>query len=300
MTTGDADLASMLTLVINLQRRPDRLAFMAAQLDALGLPFQRIEAVDGSGSDARTHTPDLSTMEHACALSHRSAWQRFLETEHTHCLILEDDVILAQGLKRFLNDPANFPPGVEALRLETRFMRTRLGPGRRCRTRGFKIHQLHSTHYGAAAYVVTRGFAEAATRELAAFTHPIDHVIFGAAEACFFPAAAYQLRPALCVQAELVAGAQDAPFARSDLEGPRRARLDLLPVPQPAPRIKVRRSAAAKCLLEIRRWGRKIGDIRKQAHERFVARRSWQDIAFAGPASPAAAALHVPGSEQEM
>ncbi len=35
--------------VINLDRRPDRLAAIAADLDRLGLPFERIKAVDGQG-----------------------------------------------------------------------------------------------------------------------------------------------------------------------------------------------------------------------------------------------------------
>ena len=34
--------------VINLARRPDRLARISQDLDALGLAFQRVEAVDGA------------------------------------------------------------------------------------------------------------------------------------------------------------------------------------------------------------------------------------------------------------
>ena len=41
------------TWVINLDRAPDRLARIAAQLQRLGLPFTRLAAVD-----ARTQTPE--------------------------------------------------------------------------------------------------------------------------------------------------------------------------------------------------------------------------------------------------
>ncbi|MEP9353767.1 glycosyltransferase family 25 protein [Xanthobacter sp. KR7-65] len=291
----------MLTLLINLESRPDRLAFMSTQLDRLALPFERIDAVDGSRADLAPVAETLTAVEQACALSHRKAWLRFLETDHARCLILEDDVILAPGLKPFLDEAGNFPDDVGALRLETRFMRTRLGPGRRCRTRGFRLHQLHSTHYGAAAYVVTRAFAEAAARDLAVFTQPVDHVLFGAADACFYPPAAFQLRPALCVQAELVAGVKDASFARSDLEGPRRARLDLLEQAVPQRRVKVKRPVSQKLWREIARWGHKLKRMKGFAHERFVTRRAWREIPFAGPGVPAPAApLPVPRGEQAL
>lgn len=290
----------MLILVINLRTRPDRLAFMSAQLAALGLPFTRIEAVDAASAGPALATPNMSLVERACALSHHKAWRHFLATGEARCLILEDDVILAPALASFLAEPRNFRDDVDALRLETRFMRTRLGPGRACGTRGFRVHRLHSTHYGAAAYVVTRSFAAAAVQDLSEPTHPIDDVLFGAGEACFYPAAVHQLRPALCVQAELVNGAKDAPFARSDLEPERRERLNRMETQQPR-RVKMRRSLADKCLREIGRWGRKAQRMKGKIHERVVARQAWRDIPFAGPGVPvAAAALHVPGSEQAL
>lgn len=239
--------------------------------------------------------------ERACALSHRKAWRHFLASGAERCLILEDDVLLSPQLPAFLRDAARMPPEVGLLRLETRFMRTRLGPGRRCHLRGFRVHELFSTHYGAAAYVMTRAFAVAAARDLVDFTEPVDHVLFGAAEVCFYPAIAHQLRPALCVQAELVERVQHAPFARSDLELQRRARLDRQAGALPVQPVKGRRSIAVKCLLEVRRWGRKAAAMREWGHERLVARRTWQDIAFCGPILPVAAtALSVPGGEQAL
>jgi glycosyl transferase, family 25 len=290
----------MLILVINLRTRPDRLAFMSAQLEALGLPFTRIDAVDAASARLAPPTPDMTTIERACALSHLKAWRHFLDTGHARCLILEDDVILSPALARFLTEPANFPDGIDALRLETRYMRTRLGPGGRCATRGFRIHRMHSTHYGAAAYVVTRSFAAAAARDLAEPTQPVDHVLFGPEEACFYPTVVHQLRPALCVQAELVDGAKDASFARSDLEPDRRERLYGIEAKRPRA-AKPQRSLVQKCLREVGRWGRRVRRMTDNIQDRVVTGEAWRDVPFAGPGvAVAAATLHVPGSEQAV
>lgn len=290
----------MLILIINLRTRPDRLAFMSAQLAALGLPFTRIDAVDAASARLAPPTQDMTTIERACALSHLKAWRHFLDTGHTRCLILEDDVILSPALARFLTEPANFSDGIDALRLETRYMRTRLGRGQRCATRGFKIHRLHSTHYGAAAYIVTRSFAAAAARDLVQLEQPVDHVLFGAEEACFYPTVVHQLRPALCVQAELVDGVKEAPFARSDLEPDRRERLNGIEMERPRA-VKPRRSQVQKCLREVERWVRRVRRLKGKVHERVVKGQAWRDVPFAGPGvAVAAAALHVPGSEQAV
>lgn len=291
----------MLIVVINLRRRTDRLAFMAAQLDALGLAFERIDAVDGSAPDFGPASPELTAVERACALSHHKAWQHFLASGHERCLVLEDDVVLSPALRPFLDDPASIPAHVDILRLETRAMRTRLGPGRRCGIRGLRIHRLYSTHYGCAAYVVNRAFAEAAVRDLAVVAEPIDHFLFGAAKACFYPAVAHQLRPALCVQAELVELTKDASFAASDLEVPRRTRINQAKAAAPPDAPKVRRSPAEKCVREVRRWGRKVRGMGEFANDYLATRSTWRDIPFAGPVLPAAAAaFHVPGSEQAV
>lgn len=271
----------MLILLINLERRPDRLAFMTAQLSELGLPFQRIEAIDGLSSDFGPATHALTGIERACALSHRKAWQYFLESGHSHCLILEDDVFLSPALKSFVFDASNVPPDVELLRLETRLMRTRLSLPVRYRTRGgFKIHRMYSTHYGCAAYIVSRAFAGAAVRDLTDFGVPLDHILFEPKESCFYPEAVYQLRPALCIQAELLAPARDTAIAASDLQAARVERLRS----RRAEARKVKLSIPVKCWREISRWAHRVGAMRGAAHECIATRSVWREIPFAGPA----------------
>jgi glycosyl transferase family 25 len=99
--------------VINLARAPDRLAHAAADLARQELPFRRLPAVDGSllssadiaevhdavRTRAVYHVP-MQPGEIACFLSHRRAWQTFLdETRAPFVVILEDDFELRGPLK---------------------------------------------------------------------------------------------------------------------------------------------------------------------------------------------------------
>jgi len=103
------------TWVINLDRAPDRLARISAQLQRLGLGYTRLPAVD-----ARTLTPAQRAAldepgyrrkhgmtpvpgELGCYLSHVEAMRLFLDSDAACALILEDDVLLHDSLPAVLN-----------------------------------------------------------------------------------------------------------------------------------------------------------------------------------------------------
>lgn len=92
--------------LINLDRATDRLEFVKPHVDQLGIPVERISAVDGSLlSDEEIEKvcdkerfkkyfkmmPERGTI--GCSLSHKKAWRRFLESEYEFALIFEDDVV---------------------------------------------------------------------------------------------------------------------------------------------------------------------------------------------------------------
>ena len=96
--------------LINLDRSPERLAFMDEQLKRLGVDYERVPAVDG-----RALTPEervrgfsrvrsfiaskkrLSDAEVGVAMSHVACCRRVLAEEEPYALVLEDDVVLADG-----------------------------------------------------------------------------------------------------------------------------------------------------------------------------------------------------------
>lgn len=133
--------------LINLDRRPDRLAHVTQQLESLGMPFSRFPAIDGQRDDA--NLPDVSHLlfivnqkknpvrsEMACAASHIAVWKRFLDSDADYALVLEDDInihpdlsdvlkqVPALGLD-FLNLSSNVPYALDEAALRDCITRQR-------------------------------------------------------------------------------------------------------------------------------------------------------------------------------
>lgn len=109
------------TFVINLDRSADRMAVMARQCEALGIPYQRFPAVDGAKVSRRDleklATPLCRTFctpsMIGCALSHMNLWRLVVERGYERVLVIEDDAQLVpdfqEGLRDALRDvPSDF------------------------------------------------------------------------------------------------------------------------------------------------------------------------------------------------
>jgi glycosyl transferase, family 25 len=98
------------TWVINLDRAPDRLAGISAQLDRLGLPWTRLAAVDARHFSAaqkaqldesgfgRRHGMTPLAGELGCYLSHIEVMRSFLASDARIAVVLEDDAKLHASL----------------------------------------------------------------------------------------------------------------------------------------------------------------------------------------------------------
>jgi glycosyl transferase, family 25 len=93
--------------VINLARDVERMQNMQAQLDGLGLQFERIEAFDGRNLDSARqrdlysnfwfcffHGRPASRGEIGCAMSHRNIYRKMVEEGISWAILLEDDVVI--------------------------------------------------------------------------------------------------------------------------------------------------------------------------------------------------------------
>ncbi|MBL3569040.1 hypothetical protein BV509_18655 [Rhodovulum sulfidophilum] len=99
-------------LVISLDRSHARRQAVTAAMDALGLAFRFVDAVDARRDALTPVAPaariraamerDMSDGEKACALSHRKAYETFLAGEDSHAVILEDDAIPSPAFAAFL------------------------------------------------------------------------------------------------------------------------------------------------------------------------------------------------------
>jgi glycosyl transferase family 25 len=158
----------MRVFVINLDRCPERMTRLAGLLGALGVPFERIAAVDGRELDpippakAFNGRYVMTRSELACVLSHRMAWFRFIASADEYCLVLEDDVHLGKDFGAIARGDIGLEAAAfDLIKIETRshkiwvdrFDARTVGGQRR-------IARLHSAHLGAAAYIISRAGVE--------------------------------------------------------------------------------------------------------------------------------------------
>jgi glycosyl transferase family 25 len=186
---GATGLDGVRTWVINLDRAPDRLARIAAQLDALGLPWTRLAAVD-----ARRFTPaqqallDIDTFQRrhgmtplpgelGCYLSHVEAMHAFLAGPAQMAVILEDDVKLHATLPATLAALARHPGRWDMVKLSGVHSGSPV-PVLELAA-GHRLAVMLSKCTGSSAYALNRRAAEAyldARTGLLPMQLPYDHV----------------------------------------------------------------------------------------------------------------------------
>jgi glycosyl transferase family 25 len=218
----------MRTYLINLARRPDRLAAMAQQAGSLGLKLDRVDALDARAAEPAQIDPwfegggplgEIPKGDKACLLSHRQAWEMFLATPDRHAVFLEDDVRLGPDAASLLAADDWIPAEAAVVKLE------HYGPkgqrvlltGMRAIAKGFQLGRMLSRHTGAAAYILSRAAAERLLHETR-FDLPVDHLLFNPNNSKLFAELSpWQLVPAIARQQEFVGEKSDIENTRIGL-----------------------------------------------------------------------------------
>ncbi|WP_157760439.1 glycosyltransferase family 25 protein [Thiomicrorhabdus arctica] len=113
--------------MINLERNPERLAFISHRLQSLGIDFERINAVDGySFSEEYLDEFRQNSLrptgwiegQIGCFLSHRKAWQQIMDGDEEYGVIFEDDLHIADSLGKVISDMTWIPAEADVVRLE--------------------------------------------------------------------------------------------------------------------------------------------------------------------------------------
>lgn len=153
------------TYLINLDRATERLDRMCVRLAAIGLPFERIAAINGRTlsyphpdfsalSYRLLHGRRWSPAELGCYLSHLEAADRLLRSDAQFALILEDDVSFAPDFLPHLEAALDRADLWDILRLST------VNSGRAIPVTklegGARIGIALSREKGAGAYVINR------------------------------------------------------------------------------------------------------------------------------------------------
>jgi glycosyl transferase family 25 len=211
----------MRTFLVNLERRPDRLAAMAAQLGRLGIAFERFEAVDAKSVDpAELSVPfetggplgTLSPGDKACTYSHLHLWRRIAQGADDYAVVLEDDVLLSDSAPEFLLSSDWIPKGVGLVKPERYGDENQLiviGKPR-LSVKGRTLAPLLSRHTGTGGYIISREKAAMLATMKEKIALPVDHLMFNPNNSPIFAwLKPWQLLPAILDQQEAVGGATD-------------------------------------------------------------------------------------------
>ena len=175
-----------LIYVINLDRDAERMASIRANLEALGLAFERLPAVMGKDVPEWEKLVDLPAYawrnrldspragEVGCYLSHLKAMETFLRTDAPWCVILEDDVDVLPACAEVLRSLAekddwdlvklfNFHSGMPVTKRA-------LAGGHR-----LVAHLTRTT--SSAAYAVNRRAAESLLKSMRPISEQVDHAL---------------------------------------------------------------------------------------------------------------------------
>jgi len=149
----------MRVLVISLSSAQDRRAFQAQQLSYYKLDYQFLDALSTEDIDSNTyqqHYQDwqrpMKPTEVACYYSHRSAWNKVLQTQRP-ALILEDDALLSSCVAELLSELEQ-ENNADLVNLENRARKkfvSKTGRPISCRSKLFRLYQDRT---GAAGYVL--------------------------------------------------------------------------------------------------------------------------------------------------
>lgn len=211
---------------INLSSRADRRRFMDEQFTRLGIVAERVEAVTVAEVGEARMAPHadrrnpwhMTRVEVACVMSHEQAWRRMLGAGQPFALILEDDAVMGDGLKAFLDPAFSADLQPEVVKLETMYERVRLGRAVRKVADRFGVHQLLASHMGAAAYIISAGMARRALADPALPRMSVDRYLFSRGGPIIPHRGLYQVAPAPVVQLEFHRTGNAAGAARSDLK----------------------------------------------------------------------------------
>ncbi|ESZ55683.1 MULTISPECIES: glycosyltransferase family 25 protein [unclassified Mesorhizobium] len=112
--------------MINLDRSRDRLAHVASEFGRIGVPFERVSAIDCPDCCSVAKSP-LSAAEVCCFLSHRSCWEIVANGADQYGAVFEDDVVFGAGAGSLLASDRWVPRDADVIKLETHFAKVRVG-----------------------------------------------------------------------------------------------------------------------------------------------------------------------------
>ena len=95
---------------VSLTRREDRREKFKAQANALGIPFEFWDAVDGLAQNLSVPNTKITPGAVGCYLSHMAIWQAALDNNWESVIVFEDDAKFADGFNTLVDAALPFLP----------------------------------------------------------------------------------------------------------------------------------------------------------------------------------------------
>lgn len=211
----------MKVYLINLDRSPDRLNFFQSQADRLGLPFERISAVDGRRLTAEELRDAVSVSyefqpvnagEIGLFQSHKRAWEKLIDSGEPHAAVFEDDALMSASIVKAFQAIDCEHPVFDVIKLETTLRRTVCSRQGFSFSSGHRLQKLLSWHGGTAGYVISRDCAGRLLELKHKVSDPIDQVMFNPMSKVSRQLNLQQLNPAVCIQQDILQSSEAARF----------------------------------------------------------------------------------------
>lgn len=211
----------MKSYLINLDRSTDRLEFFTRQAELLGIPFERISAVEGrrlspdelsSAVSASFEFQPINAGEIGLFMSHKLAWQKLLASGEPHAAVFEDDAVMATTMKPVMDAIDHEVSDFDVIKLETTLRKVVCRKEHRTLSSGNVLQRLLSWHGGTAGYVISAPCAQRLLRLKEKLADPIDQVMFNPMSAISSHLHILQLIPAACIQKDILDKSDSAAF----------------------------------------------------------------------------------------
>jgi glycosyl transferase family 25 len=200
--------------LINLDRAPDRLAFIFRRLQALGVPYSRLSAVDGSVMPEKDRAAFITSRPRdgrtwgagqiGCFMSHVKAWEKIADGSEPYGVIIEDDVHVSDEAPAFLKSPSWIPADADIVRLESTGQWLKLGKTS-SQIDDRSVRRVRSTAWGAGAYVLSKSAALKLLAVEPNLHSPVDDFLFNLQSSAVAKGlTVYQLAPALVEQDKFI------------------------------------------------------------------------------------------------
>ncbi|WP_342078380.1 glycosyltransferase family 25 protein [Yoonia sp. SS1-5] len=184
MNDPDPIRADLGIWLINLDKDQERREKMQAQLDALGLRYQRFAAINGKEqaetlskrADAQAYARNMGSPilpgKMGCYASHIAVWEAFLASTYKFALILEDDVVFHDDFLTSLGLALEAEDHWDTLRFNC--IRAKL-PVRQRSIGAYQLNAYIGPFTGNATYLLKRDVAERLLPNLWPQTRAFDH-----------------------------------------------------------------------------------------------------------------------------